>query len=196
MVVMIAFFIVMMVILPTICLIFYSRQSVKATCLAQKGAQLETSVAGETPTPGFPPALAILGVWQAVAAFLVFVNMFIFPMTVVFGVALHGAAAVLVMLTYSVLFAYAAWMVFRQKLLGWQITILTTGFGVISALVTILRRPDMLQLYRQMGFDQKTLHVFEQFPQFWPVMWWGMMVMGTVILVFVLYTRKFFPKEG
>jgi hypothetical protein len=47
-----------------------------------------------------------------------------------------------------------------------------------------------------MGFDQKALHDFEQFPQFWPVMWWGMMVMGTVILVFVLYTRKFFPKKG
>jgi hypothetical protein len=148
------------------------------------------------PAPGLPPAVAILGVWQAVAAFSVFVCVCVYPRTILFGVLLHGAAAVLVLLTYSVLFGYAAWMVFRQNLLGWQITIFTTGFGIISALVTILRRPDMPQLYRQMGFDQNALHVFEQFPQFWPVMWWGMMVMGTVILVFVLYTRKFFPNKG
>jgi hypothetical protein len=194
-VVMIALIIVMMVLLPAACLFFYSRKSVRSTCLAPKGALLVTPVTGETPTPGLPPAVAILGVWQAVAAFIMFVCMFIFPMTVVFGVVLHGAAAVLVMLTYSVLFAYTAWMVFRQKLLGWRIAILTTGLGMISALVTILRPPDMLQLYRQMGFDQKMLHFYEQVPQFWPVMWWGMMVMGTV-LVFVLYTRKFFPKKG
>jgi hypothetical protein len=185
---------VLMVLLPAIFLFFYSRRSVRATCLAQKGAQVATPSAEGTSAPGLPVPLVILGVWQGLGALSLLAIMF-FRVTFVFGVILHGAAAVLVLLTYSALSGYAAWAIFRQKLIGWQIALFFAGFGAINMLVTYVRHPDMLQLYREMGFNGQALRIYEQFPQFLPVVWVGTIVGITAFLVFLLYTRKFFPTE-
>jgi hypothetical protein len=133
-------------------------------------------------------------VWQALGAFSIFAIMFM-RVTFLFGVVLHGAAAVLVLLTYSVLSGYAAWAIFRQKLIGWQIALFFVGFGTINMLVTYLRHPDMLQMYREMGFNDQSLRIYEQFPQFLPFIWGGTIVGMTAFLVFLLYTRKFFPPD-
>jgi len=184
----------LMVLLPAIFLFFYSRKSVRETCLAQKAAQVAALVPGGTPAPGLPIPLAILVVWQALAAFSVFAVL-LARVAIVFGVVLHGAVAFLVLLTHSVLSAYAAWAIFRQKLIGWQIALFTTSFWTISWLVCYLRRPDLLQLFREMGYGDQTLRIYEQFPHFLPLIWMGSIVMMTVFLVFLLYTRKFFPTE-
>ena len=191
---MIAVMTALMVLLPAIFLFFYSRKSVRATCLAPKGAQAGTPASEGRPVPGFPVPLAILGVWQALGAFSIFAIMFM-RVTFLFGVVLHGAAAVLVLLTYSVLSGYSAWAIFRQRLIGWQIALFFVGFGTINLLVTYLRQPDMLQLYREMGFNDQSLHIYEQFPQFLPFIWVGTIVGMTAFLVFLLYTRKFFPSD-
>ncbi len=191
---MIAVMAVLMVLLPAIFLFFYSRKSVKATCLAQKGAQVATPAAGGTAAPELPVPLAILGVWQALGAFSVFLTLFM-RVAFVFGVILHGAAAFLVLLTFSVLSGYAAWAIFRQKLIGWQIALFTACFWTVSMVVTYLRHPDLLQLFKEIGYNDQTLRIYEQFPQFLPVIWVGSIVMMTVLLVFLLYTRKFFPTE-
>jgi hypothetical protein len=191
---MIAFMAVLMVLLPAIFLFFYSRKSVRATCLAQKAAQVAASTEGGVAAPGLPVPLIILGVWQGLGVFSMLAIMF-FRVTFVFGVILHGAAAILVLLTYSVLSGYAAWAIFRQKLIGWKIALFFAGFGAINMLVTYIRQPDMLQLYREMGFNDQALRIYEQFPQFLPAVWVGTIVGITAFLIFLLYTRKFFPTE-
>jgi hypothetical protein len=180
------------VLLPAIFLFFYSRKSVRATCLAQKGAKVASTATAGPAAPGLPVPLAILGVWQALGAFSLLAITFM-RVTSVFGVVLHGAAAVLVLLTYSVLSGYSAWAIFRQNLIGWKIAVFFVGFGTINMLVTYLRHPDMLQLYREMGFNDQSLRIYEQFPQFLPVFWVSMIVVMAVFLVLLLYTRKFFP---
>jgi hypothetical protein len=185
---------VLTVLLPAIFLFFYSRQSVKATCLAQNAAQVATAGAGGIAAPGLPVPLAILGVWQALGAISVFAFMFL-RVNVLFGVVVHGAAAVLFLLPLSVLGGYAAWAIFQQKLIGWQIALIIGCLGMISTLVTFLRHPDLAQLYREMGSSDQTSRFNEQFPQFLPFIWVGSIVMGTVYLIFVLYTRKYFPTE-
>jgi len=190
----ITFMAVLMVLLPAIFLFFYSRKSVRATCLAQKRAQGATPGGEVTPAPGVPVPLVILGVWQGLGALSVFAIMFM-RVTMVFGFILHGAAAILVLLTQSVLSGYAAFAIFRQKLIGWKIALFFAGYGTISMLATYVRRPDMLQLYKEMGFNDQSLRIYDQFPQFLSVFWVGMIVGMTVFLVLVLYTRKFFPTE-
>jgi len=184
----------LMVLLPAIFLFFYSRKSVRETCLAQKAAQVPTRAVGGTPAPGLPVPLAILGVWQALGVFSVFATLFM-QVAIVFGVVLHGAAAFLVLLTFSILSGYAAWAIFRQKLIGWKIALFIAGFGTISMLVSYVRRPDLLQLFQEIGYTDQTLRIYEQFPQLLSVFWVGLIVMMTVFLVFLLYTRKFFPTE-
>jgi hypothetical protein len=117
------------------------------------------------------------------------------PVAIVFGIVLHGAAAVLIFLTYSILSAYATWGIFRQKLIGWQIALYNACFWTASMLVTCLRRPDMLQLFREMGYNDPSLHIYDRFPQFLTLFWVGMIGMMTLLLLLILYTRKFFPAE-
>jgi hypothetical protein len=183
----------LMVLLPAIFLFFYSRKSVRATCLA-KGAQVAALAPGGTPAPGLPVPLAILGVWQALGVLSVFTTLFVRG-AFVFGVVLHGAAAFLVLLTLSILSGYAAWAIFRRKLIGWQIALFIAGFGTINMLVSYVRRPDLLQLFREIGYNDQTLRIYEQSPQLLAVFWLGSIVFMTVYLVFLLYTRKFFPTE-
>jgi len=90
---------------------------------------------------------------------------------------------------------YAAWAIFRQKLIGWQIALFTAGFWTISLLVTYLRHPGLLQLYREMGYGDQMLRLSEQVPWFLGVFWLAVIVGMTALLVFLLYTRKFFPTD-
>jgi hypothetical protein len=182
----------LMVLLPALFLFFYSRKSVRATCLAEKGAQVAGLVPGGTPAPGLPVPLAILGVWQGLGVISVFATPFM-RVAIVFGVVLHGVAAFLVLLTFSILSGYAAWAIFRQKLIGWKIALFFAGFGTINMLVSYLRHPDLLQLFRETGYNDQTLGIYEQSPQLLSVFWVGLIALMTVYLVFVLYTRKFFP---
>jgi hypothetical protein len=185
---------VLLVLLPAIFLFFYSRRSVRETCLGRGAAQVPTRAVGGAPAPGLPVPLAILGVWQALGAFSVFLALFM-RVAIVFGVVLHGAAAFVVFLTQSVLSGYAAWAIFRQKLIGWKIALFIAGYGTISMLVSYVRHPDLLQLMRQIGLTGQTLLIYEQSPQLLSLIWLGTTVMMTVLLVFILYTRKFFPTE-
>ncbi len=184
----------LMVLLPAIFLFFYSRRSVRATCLAAKGAQLAALVPGATPSPGLPIPLAILGVWQGLGVLAVFSTLFM-RVAFVFGFVVHGTAAILVLLTFSVLSGYAAWAIFRQKLIGWKIALFIAGFGTISMLISYVRHPDLLQLMREIGYPDKTLGIYEQSPQLLPLSWLGSIVMLAVLLAFIVYTRKFFPTQ-
>jgi hypothetical protein len=187
--------IVLGVLLPAIFLFFYTRQSVKATCLAQKAAQGPTAVAGGTLAPGLPVPLVILGAWQALGAISVLAILFM-QVVIVFGVVLHGAAAVFVLLTFSALSGYAAWATFHQELIGWQIALFTAALGTISMLVTYARHPDLLQLFREAGYTDQMLRIYEQFPRGLPLICAGSIVMATVYLVFLLYMRRFFPTDA
>ena len=195
-VVMIAVSTFMGVILPAIFLFFYSRASVRATCLAQEGAQLAVPGAGETAPSALPVPLAILGALEAFGSLFVLAMVFVMPVTVMFGVVLRGRAALAIFLTYSILGGYAAWMIFRKKLIGWHIALFTAGLGLVSMLVTYLRRPDMLQLFQEVGNNNQPVSVYELFPQFLPLVWLAMIVMMVVMIAFIIYTKQFFPKEG
>jgi hypothetical protein len=117
------------------------------------------------------------------------------PAAIVFGVVLRGAAARLVCLTQSFLCGYAAWAIFRRKLIGWQIALFTTSFGVVSWLVGTVRRPNLFELFREMGLSDEVLRFYEQFPRFLPLVWMVSFVVMTGFLVFLFYTRKSFPTE-
>ncbi len=183
--------IVLGVALPAVFLFFYSLRSVKATCLTPKGAPVAMPVGAE---PGFPVPLGILLVWEALSSFAV-LAMLIIPATLVFGFVVRGPAAVLVYLAHSILSGYAAWSIYRQKLIGWYIALLKAAFWVVSMMVTYALHSDLLPLYRQIGLNAHTMDLYTQAPQLLTISWVGMMVGMTLLLVFVLYARKCFPAE-
>jgi len=181
------------VLLPAIFLFFYSRKSVRATCLAQDAAQFSTPEGGGIAASGLPVPLVILGVWQALGVLsLLTSSMRADP---VFGVVLRGMAAFLVVLARAVLDGYAAWAIFRQQLIGWQVALFTTSIWMISGVVTYFRHPDLVQLGREMGYSAHRLRIFEQSPHLLPALWVAVIVVMTAFLVFLLYARRFFPTE-
>jgi hypothetical protein len=192
--VMIMFMAAIMVILPAIFLFFYSRKSVKATCHAKKGAQPATPGMEATAARGLPVPLVILGVWQGLGALSIFLILFM-RVTLVFGVILHGVAACLVILAFSMLSGAAAWAIFQRRLIGWQICLFNTILGTTSMVVTLARRPDWMQLYREMGYGDQMLRTYQQIPQFQWIMWVGTIVGMTGFIAFLIYTRRFFPTE-
>jgi hypothetical protein len=147
------------------------------------------------PTPELPIPLIVLGVWESISALSVLALLFL-QAALIFGVILHGWAAVLVVLTHSLLSAYAAWTIFRQELIGWQISIFKTAIWTVSMLVTYLHRPDILPLLREMGYNSPALRIYEQSPQLLSTIWLGSTVIMIVLIVFVLYARRFFPRDA
>jgi len=126
---MITFMAVLGVLVPAVFLFFYTRKGVKATCLALKGTEvMARGTAQEFSPPGLPIPLGIMGAWEALSALAVLATLFV-RVTFMFGVVLHGATAVLVLLTYSILSGVAAWFIFRQKVIGWRITFSRLCFG-------------------------------------------------------------------
>lgn len=182
------------IILPTIFLIFYTRKNVKATCHAQRAALAPDEAATENSSTGLPVPLAILAGWEALSTLSVFAAIFM-RMVMLFGIMLHGAAAVLVLLAYSVLSGAAAWFIFRRNVLGWTLALFKTGFWTISLIVSCFHVPNMGQAMRDLGYDTNTLQLFEQTPHFTVGILVGTILMMTSLLVFILYTRKFFPSE-
>ena len=182
---------VFMILLPAVFLFFYTRESVKATCLARTGVEAAPLGRGES---GLPDSLAALGVWEGLSAVAVFA-LFFMQVALVFGFVVHGVLAVVIMLAHSILSAYAAWSIFRQKVIGWNIAMAKAAFWTMSTAVTYLRHPDLQQVYRDMGINTRAPSLYEQFPQLLPVFWVGMIVGFTALIVFLLYTRKYFPPE-
>jgi hypothetical protein len=187
----IALMVVLMVLAPAGFLFFYSRKSVKATCLAQAAGLVLPPTAGALQVSSPPGPVIILAIWQALGAAGAFAPL-LMRVAIVFGVVLHGMAALLVMLTSSALFAYSVWPIWRQKLIGWQIALFSTGFWTISMLVTFARHPDEQQLYREMGYNE-ALQMYQQLPHLRSLAFSVCSLTMVAALVFLLYTRKFFP---
>ena len=69
------------------------------------------------------------------------------------------------------------------------------AFWFASAFVTFLRKPDIAGLIQQMGYDQQSFRIYEQYPQFMPSIWPGTLVMMAVLIALLVYARRYFPKK-
>ncbi len=194
------FIAILTIIIPSIFLFFYSRPSVKATCIARNmpPAPMESSGAPElpvgTPAASLPVPLAILGGWEATTALSVVAVLFM-RMTIMFGVVLHGASAVMVLLAYSLLSAFAAWFIFKKNLAGWYLALGKTAIWTASLIVTCFRPVDMAKIMRDQGYDEKTLTISNQMPHLMT----GTMAMSAILMTglvcYILYARKYFPTD-
>jgi hypothetical protein len=177
-----------MVLLPAVFLWFYSRKSVKATCLYH--GRTSEIAAAELSTFGIPVPVVILAIYQGLGMFAVFALLFA-KSTVLFGHVLHGFWALLVLLTYSIVSGYAAWAIYQRKFAGWAIVLFYTIFGLASAIVTLTTH-DIMQIYREMGISERQLEIFQQQPQLLHIAWWMAVPFMVIVLGFIWYTKKFF----
>lgn len=185
---------IFMMLMPAVFLIFYTRKNVKATCLSQGAGEAQASPAVVLAASQVPVPVLILAIWEALGT-SAFVSLLFIRATVIFGVVIYGLGAIFLMIGYSVLNGIVAWLIYRQRFMGWAIAIGKNFFWIASTLVTLAVH-DLLEIYRQMGMKESQLRFFQQVPQ----MLTAGILMGLLFLVaqliFLLYTRKFFLRVG
>ncbi len=187
---------VLMVAMPGLFLFFYTRASVRATCLARKAGAASAapgpnSTAIVTPT-SVPGPIIVLAVWQGLGVFGV-LGFFMVRSTLFFGVVIHGLPAFLVLISLSTLSGYAARSIYQRRLVGWSLAVGIALFGMASTVATFAGR-DMLQVYREMGFPEEQIQVFYAFPQMRWIIWFSILPVMTAYLALLVYTRKFFSE--
>ncbi len=182
------------VLLPLVFLVFYTRKSVKATCLAHAKAEAaEAAAAGApvaVPARAFPLPLIVLIVWEALGVLGSF-SMMRLSGTVVFGVALRGGAVVGLVLTSAALGGLAAWLMYQRKLLGWQIALVKVLFWLTSSLVTMATR-NVDEIYAQLLVKPDQQQLLKLFPHFAVYSFVGGLVLAAGFLALLFYCRKFF----
>ncbi len=182
-----------MVVMPAVFLFFYSRKSVKATCLVGGAGQALAPVT-TTHHSNVPVPVIILATLQGLGIFSVF-GFLVVRATVLFGTVLHGTAAFITLLVVSTLSGYAAWSIYQRKLVGWTIALSISLFSLASTIVTFAGH-DMLQIYREMGLSEQQMQAFQQLPQLQSMLWFLMLPGATAYFAFLVYTRKYFGSAG
>lgn len=206
----IIFQVLIMIVLPLIFLIFYTRKSVKATCEARwapaspaLAAITSSGVMTGAPAPvsaakGLPVPIVI-----AIVCFLLFglsrlVTLWL-PITLLFGVTLRGTAARVVIGVLGAIDLYCVWSFYKLRIQGWWVAIGAFLFMLASGITTLVRvdlKSFYDEVYQQMGmnpeqvspyaigFEPKAMHFFM-------AMGW---LVWAAVLVLLIYTKRYFPR--
>jgi len=218
MMVTIIFQVFIMVLLPLIFLIFYTRRNVKATCemlsapaspSAYAATSLPPGAATYTPEPasgatvatsaakGLPVPIILSIIWFSFVALSCLVTAMWLPLTALFGVKIEGLAARLVLLAFAGANAYCAWSFYKLKVAGWWAALGLFVFLLVSGIFNVIRlNPLSLaeDFYRRMGVDPQQMRIYTVDPHTMKVF----SVMGLLIQVafcaLILYTKPYFQK--
>jgi hypothetical protein len=180
------FLIVVMIILPGVLILFYGGKNVKATCEALDPVRRWTDACPL-------PVLAL--------SLLLFIGALSFPMMMgvykvlpFFGVLLSGVPAKAILILLTAVMFYCAWAVYRLKVGGWWVALITYALFMISGIVTFTRM-NLIDLYQRMGFPEQQLEQMQQmsFLNSHNVVWY-MAGFAVPFFGFLIYVKKYFPK--
>lgn len=176
------------ILLPVTFLIFYTRKSVRATCLAHGAAQAE---AGDSSRRLKVPVI-IMVVWEAFSALSLLFTL-ILPMHIAcfFGYIVRGWTTVALMLVFSGLSAAAAWLIYKMRLAGWTIAFWKLLFYGSSAVVSLVSG-SMSRLFVETSQASGQAQFLQLFPHFIEFAVGGSLIVCAAYLVLLIYSRKYF----
>jgi hypothetical protein len=145
---------VFFIIVPAVWIFFYNSRHVKATCEARN------------PLTGWTDAcpLPVL----ALCLWLLFTVPMMLLMPVIghgvmpfFGMFLSGAAGTVFCLVFSVLWAYAAWLLYKMDVRGWWLIMIAMLVFMMSSVLTYAQY-DMTEIYQRMGYPQSQIDLMRK----------------------------------
>ena len=184
---MIGFMVVFYVIIPGTLVFFYGSKHVKATC-ERRDPQIRWT--DRCPLPVL--ALSLMsGLWAACMLLMGFYGWTI-PF---FGLILTGMAGAGVALVSMLLLGYMAWGTYRLSVKAWWCAVvLTIAWGVSTGIT--FSHVTLMDFYERMNFPAQQLEIMKQLTL--PRTSWMVLcgeIWFVVILVYLLYTRKYFTRE-
>jgi hypothetical protein len=189
MVFMFLFFGVFFVLVPAIWVFFYNSRHVQATCEARDGVTRWTDVC----------PLPVLGlcVWLMLSVPM----MLLMPLAghgvmPFFGIFLTGMAGSLFCLLVAAVWAYAAWLMYHLKPLGWWLIMVAMVVFMASSLLTFARH-DILEMYQLMGYPQAQIDQIQKVGLLTGNrMSWLMGLSALPFLIYVVFVKKYFPASN
>ncbi len=173
------------VVLPFLWALFYSGRNVKATCEA-----LDPQPRWTDRCPA--PVLAA-SIWLAFGAVCMLGTM-TYGVAPFFGTLLTGNSSRVFYIVHAVVWAYAAWGLYRLDRKGWWTIAIALVLFAVSSLLTYSRH-SIMEMYSAMGYAQKDLATLRSFGNSgfatWSVLLWSIPALG-----YLLYLRRFFPASS
>jgi len=182
----IVFMAIFYIVVPGAFVLFYGSRHVKATCERLDGKVRWTD---KCPLPVLAMSLAS-GFWA-----LCMPNMglygWAFPF---FGVILNGTAGACLALVFMLLLVYVAVGSYWLDIKAWWCALLIVITWGVSAVV-IFSRIGLMELYQKMDYSEQQLEAVKGFAEsMGSCMVWMSGLWGVIILLYLLYTRKFFKQ--
>jgi len=219
MIIMIVFQIFIMVLLPMVLLLFYTRKNVRATCewlsapapsppLPALVSTAPTSIASP-PIPGSPaaapvktglPVPVILAViWFSFVALSGLLTALMFPLTMVFGVKIQGMEARLIALALAGVNGYCAWGFYKLRIAAWWTSMIVFAFSFVSGISTVIKGTTANlyeDAYRQMGIDPQQMRPFMLDAQTMRYLQSLGLLVFLALLGLILYSRRYFDARS
>ncbi len=178
---MITFMAIVYIIIPGLLVLFYSGRNVKATC---EYRDPEIRWTDKCPLPVLAISL-VTAVWA-----ISMLSMGIYNWTLpFFGIILTGQIGAVVILFLALLYAYAAWGLYKMNIKAWWVTLLVIIGWTASAIVTF-SRGNMQDYYDKMGFTAQQLESVKQLNM--SHMCWFFGLWAIALVVYLLCIRKYF----
>jgi hypothetical protein len=183
-VVMTAFAAVFYVAVPGLLVLFYSGRDVKATC-EYRDPQARWTDKCPLPVLGASIVCAIcavsllsMGMYGWVVAF--------------FGTVLSGMPGAIVIVVFALLFAYAAWGLYKLDNKAWWVAALAIAGWSVSWIVSYSNE-NMQLYYEKMNFSTQQLNMIKQYSTlFGPAMRWFFGFWAIAVLGYLAYIRRYF----
>lgn len=177
------------ILLPAIFLIFYHRESVRATC-----QRLDPQVRWTDRCPMPVLALSILMTFSVVSMSSMIVYGPVMPLG---GRFISGPAGAAVIVLVALAMAYFAWGAYRLQMAAWWGMLLFCFLGSLNTMVTF-SRTNLLEMYEKMQIPAAQLEMMkksgmiEMMSRWMP---WIGIVGGLAWLGYLLYVRRYFVRH-
>ncbi len=176
-------------VLPSVFLLFYQRQAVRATCEYRNP---QTCWTDRCPLPVLAVTLAL-----AVSVISVPISLAAFHSIPLFGVVLSGLRAATVGLLMTVLLVWLVRGTYRLEMWSWWTLLLVFALGMASMAVTV-GRLGLLPMYEQMGFPPAQLETLRKmgFDDSMGPLGWYALPTWIAMLGYLLYLRRYFVRAN
>lgn len=174
------------VVIPGVMIYFYESKNVKATFAARDP--------GPTWTDACPPEVLTMSLWTGLGG----VSMLFVPLTgngvvPAFGRLVSGVPGAAVSVVLAVLWVYSGWAMYKLRVSGWWIAMLTLSLGFVSAVVTFAQ-VNPSELYRAMGVPEVQVALLEQMGYDNELVVGWMCLIAVPFLGYMVYLKRHFSR--
>lgn len=165
-------------------IVFYSRADVAETCRRRDPVERWTD---RVPLPVLGASVVLF--MGSLYLLVMGITTPVFPF---FGKYLHGIAGAACFLAVAALDIYLAVAIFRLKLSGWWLAILTLPVRLLSMALTYARA-DLMQAYSKMGWSDEQLKMLNSNPMLrgHVALWWSLLSL-LIFFGYLLWLKRYF----